>query len=137
MYSCGAWPGAAQVLFALALARHGPGEGWLVVVQGVREQEEMAAELEAWGEEALPVPEVHRGGNGVRPDSDLEAEWLGSLARFVGQPKPRIVIVTEGVLRTRQQTQRQSEKVYGELRQVWCLTHFRLLRIWFLRDIGR
>jgi transcription-repair coupling factor (superfamily II helicase) len=73
-----------------------------VVVQSVREQEEMAAELEAWGEEALLIPEVHRGGEGVRPDSDLEAEWLGSLARLVGQPKPRLVIVTEGVLRAKQ-----------------------------------
>ena len=102
VYSCGAWPGAAQVLLALALARHRQGAGWLVVVQSVREQEEMAAELEAWGEEALLIPEVHRGGEGVRPDSDLEAEWLGSLARLVGQPKPRLVIVTEGVLRAKQ-----------------------------------
>ena len=56
VYSCGAWPGAAQVLLALALARHRQGAGWLVVVQSVREQEEMASELEAWGEEPLLVP---------------------------------------------------------------------------------
>ena len=102
VYSCGAWPGAAQVLLALALARHRQGVGWLVVVQSVREQEEMASELEAWGEEPLLVPEAHRGSEGVRPDPDLEAEWLGALGRLVQEPQPRLVIVTEAVLQAKQ-----------------------------------
>ena len=102
VYSCGAWPGAAQVLLALALSRHRQGAGWLVVVQSVREQEEMASELEAWGEEPLLVPEAHRGSEGVRPDPDLEAEWLGALGRLVQEPKPRLVIVTEAVLQAKQ-----------------------------------
>ena len=102
VYTCGEWPGAAQVLLALALVRNRTGSGWLVVVESVRDQEEMASELEAWGEDPLLVPEMHRGGEGVRADPDLEAEWLGALARLVGERKPRLVIITEGVLRAKQ-----------------------------------
>ena len=110
MYTCGEWPGAAQVLLALALVQNRTGSGWLVVVGSVREQEEMASELEAWGENPLLVPEVHRGGEGVRADPDLEAEWLGALGRLVGESKPRLVIVTEGVLKAKQPDPRAVKK---------------------------
>ena len=76
----------------------------------MREQEEMASELEAWGENPLLVPEVHRGGEGVRADPDLEAEWLGALGRLVGESKPRLVIVTEGVLKAKQPDPREVKK---------------------------
>ena len=110
MYTCVEWPGAAQVLLALALVQNRTGSGWLVVVGSVREQEEMASELEAWGENPLLVPEVHRGGEGVRADPDLEAEWLGALGRLVGESKPRLVIVTEGVLKAKQPDPRAVKK---------------------------
>ena len=64
----------------------------------MREQEELASEIEAWGGEVLIIPGAHRGEERVRPDPDLEAEWLGSLARMVQGTKPRCVLVTERVL---------------------------------------
>lgn len=102
VYSCGEWPESAQVLLAVALSQYRRGKGWLVVVESVREQEEMAAELEAWGEKPLLIPERHGGGEGVRPDPDLEAEWLGALGKLVGKERPALLIVTQGVLRAKQ-----------------------------------
>ena len=74
-------------------------EGWLVVVEGPKAQEELAAELEAWGGEPLVIPEAYRGENKVRPDPDLQAEWIGALGRCLAKPQPRLILVTAQVLR--------------------------------------
>ena len=72
--------------------------GWLIVAGSVRQQEELAGEIEAWGGRCLVIPEAFRGSETVKADPDLEAEWLGSLASLVGQDRPSLVLVTEGVL---------------------------------------
>ena len=74
-------------------------EGWLLVVEGPKEQEELAAEIEAWGGEPLVIPEAYRGDEKVRPDPDLQAEWIGSLGRCLTNPPPRLIVVTARVLR--------------------------------------
>jgi len=68
------------------------------VAGSVRQQEELAGEIEAWGGRCLVIPEAFRGSETVKADPDLEAEWLGSLASLVGQDRPSLVLVTEGVL---------------------------------------
>jgi transcription-repair coupling factor (superfamily II helicase) len=70
----------------------------MVVAESVRHQEELAAEIEAWGGEVVVVPEAFRGTEKVKPDPDLEAEWIGSLARLTEPDRPRIVVVTNRVL---------------------------------------
>jgi len=92
------WPASAQALVATVISQDKKGRSWLVVAGSVREQEELASEIEAWGGEVLIIPEAHRGEERVRPDPDLEAEWLGSLACLVQGKKPGLVIVTERVL---------------------------------------
>ncbi|NCZ52608.1 MAG: hypothetical protein EBY81_01705, partial [Verrucomicrobia bacterium] len=96
--SVAGWPSGAQALAAVVLAEDKKMRGWVVVAGSVREQEEIASQIEAWGGDALVVPEAHRGKEGVRPDADLEAEWLGSLARLTLEERPRCVVVTEQVL---------------------------------------
>ena len=95
--SLAGWPSGAQALAAVVLAQDKKIAGCLVVAGGVREQDEMAAQMEAWGGDILLVPEAHRGKEGVRPDADLEAEWLGALARLTSKDKPRGVVVTDQV----------------------------------------
>ncbi len=96
--SVAGWPSGAQALAAVVLAEDKKMQGWVVVTGSVREQEEIASQIEAWGGDVLVVPEAHRGKEGVRPDADLEAEWLGSLARLTLEERPRCVVVTEQVL---------------------------------------
>ncbi|NBT89279.1 MAG: transcription-repair coupling factor [Verrucomicrobia bacterium] len=83
---------------AVLLAGRTTGPGWLVVAENVRQQEELAAEIESWGGEAVLVPEAFRGSDKVRPDPDLEAEWVASLARLLDPGRPRIVVVTQRVM---------------------------------------
>ena len=71
------WPASAQALAATVISQDKKGRSWLVVAGSVREQEELASEIEAWGGEVLIIPEAHRGEERVRADPDLEAEWLG------------------------------------------------------------
>ena len=97
-WSFAGWPTGAQALAAVILARRQTSPGWLVVAENIREQEELAAEIESWGGEVLVVPEAFRGSENVKPDPDLEAEWTGSLARFTESDRPRLVVVTERVL---------------------------------------
>ena len=97
-WSFAGWPTGAQALAAVLLARRSQVSGWLVVCENVRQQEDIAAEIEAWGERCLVIPEAFRGSEKVHPDPDLEAEWIGSLAALLGPDRPRIVLVTESVL---------------------------------------
>jgi transcription-repair coupling factor (superfamily II helicase) len=85
-------------LAAVLLSRRSGAPGWLVVAEHVRQQEELAAEIESWGGDCVVVPEAFRGTEKVKPDPDLEAEWMGSLARLTEAERPRLVVVTERVL---------------------------------------
>ena len=69
-----------------------------MVAEHVRQQEELAAEIESWGGDCVVVPEAFRGTEKVKPDPDLEAEWMGSLARLSEPERPRLVVVTGRVL---------------------------------------
>jgi len=97
-WSIAGWPTGAQALAAVLLANRRESSGWLLVCENVRHQEEVAAEVESWGGRCLVIPEAFRGSEKVRPDPDLEAEWIGSLAELLQPERPRIVLVTEAVL---------------------------------------
>ena len=86
---------------AVILAQRESAPGWVLVAEHVRQQEELAAEIEAWGGEAMVVPEAFRGTEKVKPDPGLEAEWVASLARLTEPNRPRLVLVTERVLSER------------------------------------
>ena len=47
---------------AAILSKRNSGSGWLLVAENVRQQEELAAEIESWGQDAvvLVVSVVHR-----------------------------------------------------------------------------
>ena len=47
--SVAGWPSGAQALAAVVLAEDKKMRGWVVVTSSVREQEEMASQIEAWG----------------------------------------------------------------------------------------
>jgi len=98
VWSFSGWPSGAQALAAVLLSRRSGAPGWLVVAEHVRQQEELAAEIESWGGDCVVVPEAFRGTEKVKPDPDLEAEWMGSLARLTESERPRLVVVTERVL---------------------------------------
>ena len=98
VWSFAGWPTGAQALAAVLLSRRSVAPGWLVVAEHVRQQEELAAEIESWGGDCVVVPEAFRGTEKVKPDPDLEAEWMGSLARLTEVDRPRLVVVTERVL---------------------------------------
>ena len=84
---------------AVNLVPQSKNDGWLIVTSGPKEQEELAAEIEAWGGEPLVIPEAYRGEENIRPDPDLQAEWIGSLGRCLATPSPRLILVTAQVLR--------------------------------------
>ncbi|NBR45532.1 MAG: transcription-repair coupling factor [Verrucomicrobia bacterium] len=98
VWSFAGWPTGAQALAAQILAQRKGSPGWVLVAEHIRQQEELAAEIESWGGEVVVIPEAFRGSEKVRPDPDLEAEWVGSLARLTEQSSPRLVLVTERVL---------------------------------------
>ena len=98
VWSFAGWPSGAQALAAVILSRREGSPGWLVVTESVRQQEDLAAEIESWGGDAVVVPEAFRGSDNVKPDPDLEAEWMGSLVRLTTSNRPRLVLVTEKVL---------------------------------------
>ena len=90
---------SANAFLAVTLISVSQKAGWLVVARGPKEQEEMASEIEAWGGDPLVIPEAYRGEEKVRPDPDLQAEWIGALGRCLENPRPRLILVTEQVLR--------------------------------------
>ena len=114
-WSFAGWSTGAQALAAVLLAQRAGVEGWLLVCENIRHQEELAAEIEAWGGRCLVIPEAFRGSEKVRPDPDLEAEWIGALAGLVETERPKTVMVTEAVLG---ETLPSKDWVKGSLKKV-------------------
>ena len=83
---------------AVTLAQRESAPGWVLVAEHVRQQEELAAEIESWGQDAVVLPEAFRGSENVRPDPELEAEWVGALGRLTATYRPQLCIVTERIL---------------------------------------
>ena len=108
---------SAMAFLAVNLVKESKKKGWLVVVQGAKEQEELAAEIEAWGGDPLVIPEAYRGSEKVHPDADLQAEWIGALGRCLETPRPKLILVTEQVLQERHPT---PDLVAQGLRQIRC-----------------
>jgi len=96
-WSFSGWPVGAQALATAILSKRSNGSGWLLVAENVRQQEELAAEIESWGQDPVVLPEAFRGSENVRPDPELEAEWVGALARLTGSQRPRLCVVTERI----------------------------------------
>jgi len=97
IWSFAGWPSGAQALAAVILSQRSGAPGWCLVAENVRQQEDLAAEIESWGGEAVVAPEAFRGTDQVKPDPDLEAEWTGALARLTEPDRPRLVVLTERV----------------------------------------
>ena len=65
VWSFDGWPAGAQALAAAILSKRATSGGWLILTENVRQQEELAAEIEAWGQEAVVIPEAFRGSDNV------------------------------------------------------------------------
>ena len=77
-------PPSAQAFVLAALARHAPQQVFLALVPGVKAQEELANDLEAWGAPPLFFPQVESPTPETLPDPETSAERLSALTRLVG-----------------------------------------------------
>jgi transcription-repair coupling factor (superfamily II helicase) len=82
--SLGHLPASAQAFLLAALARHAPAKIFLAVVPGVKMQEELASDLEAWGAPYLFFPQVESPTAEMLPDPETSAERLAALGRLGG-----------------------------------------------------
>ena len=86
--SIGHLPASAQAFVLAALARLAPKQTFLALVLGVKAQEELANDLEAWGASHLFFPQVELPTAETLPDPEASAERLGALtklsAKFTG-----------------------------------------------------
>lgn len=93
----GGMPVAAQAFVAACLWRRDEERTMLVVAEGVKAQEELANDLEAWGVPVIYVPEVLAVGGEALPDLDAQAE-LGAALRRLTASRSGVVLATAGML---------------------------------------
>ncbi len=86
--SLGHLPASAQAFVLAALARLAPKQTFLALTPGVKSQEELANDLEAWDAPHLFFPQVEAPTAETLPDPEVSAERLSALGRlasgFVG-----------------------------------------------------
>ena len=75
-------PASAQAFVVAGLARHAPEKLFLALVPGVKAQEELASDLEAWGAPLLFVPQIDLPTAETLPDPEASAERLAALTRL-------------------------------------------------------
>jgi len=80
--SLGHLPGPAQAFVLAALAKHAPDRCFLASVSGVKAQEELANDLEAWQATLLFFPQVETPTAETLPDPETAAERLAALNRL-------------------------------------------------------
>ena len=80
--SLGHLPSSAQAFVLAGLARHGTKQTFLALVPGVKAQEELANDLEAWGAPNLFFPQVEAPVAGALPDPEAAAERLAALNKL-------------------------------------------------------
>ncbi len=74
-------PASAQAFVLAGLAQHAPGNTILALAPGIKAQEELASDLEAWGASALFFPQTEEG-EGAVPDPEAIAERLSVLGKL-------------------------------------------------------
>ena len=87
-------PASAQAFVLAALAHIAPKRTFLALTPGVKAQEELANDLEAWSAPALFVPQVETPTAETLPDPETTAERLSALSRL-GPRFTGIVLATE------------------------------------------
>ena len=90
----GRLPASAQAFVLAALARHAPKKVFLALAPGVKAQEELASDLEAWGAPHLFFPQLETPTAETEPDPEMSAERLAVLGRLAAGV-PGIVVTTE------------------------------------------
>ncbi len=80
--SLGSLPASAQAFVLAGLARHAPKRTFLALAPGVKTQEELANDLEAWGAPNLFFPQVEAPVTGTLPDPEASAERLAALTKL-------------------------------------------------------
>src|SRR5271170_4374576 len=80
--SLGHLPASAQAFVLAALARLAPKQAFLAWTPGVKAQEELANDLEAWDAPHLFFPQVEAPTAETLPDPEASAERLSALSRL-------------------------------------------------------
>jgi len=80
--SLGSLPTSAQAFVLAALARLAPKQTFLALAQGVKAQEELANDLEAWAAPHLFFPQIEVPTAETLPDPEASAERLSALNRL-------------------------------------------------------
>jgi transcription-repair coupling factor (superfamily II helicase) len=75
-------PASAQAFVLAGLARHAPKQIFLALAPGVKAQEELANDLEAWGAPYLFFPQVETPSKETLPDPESSAERLAALSKL-------------------------------------------------------
>jgi transcription-repair coupling factor (superfamily II helicase) len=75
-------PGSAQAFVLAALTRHAPEQVFLALTPGVKAQEELANDLEAWRAAHLFFPQIEAPTAETLPDPEASAERLAALTRL-------------------------------------------------------
>jgi len=77
-------PASAQAFVLAGLTRQAPKKLFLALVPGVKAQEELASDLEAWGASHLFFPQIETPTAETLPDPEASAECLAALSRLAG-----------------------------------------------------
>jgi len=80
--SLGHLPASAQAFVLAGLTRHAPQRTFLALAPGVKAQEELANDLEAWGAPHLFFPQVEAPTAETLPDPEVSAERLAALTKL-------------------------------------------------------
>jgi transcription-repair coupling factor (superfamily II helicase) len=80
--SLGHLPAAAQAFVLAGLARLAPKKTFLALASGVKTQEELANDLDAWSAPNLFFPQVDAPIEGALPDPEASAERLSALTKL-------------------------------------------------------
>ncbi len=92
--SLGHLPASAQAFVLAGLARQDPKQTFLALAPGVKAQEELANDLEAWEAPHLFFPQVEVPTPETLPDPEASAERLSALVRL-GSGFAGVVLATE------------------------------------------
>ena len=93
-FSLGHLPASAQAFVLAGLARQDPKQIFLAIAPGVKAQEELANDLEAWEAPHLFFPQVEAPTAETLPDPEASAERLSALGRL-GSGFLGVVLTTE------------------------------------------
>ncbi|HUB68101.1 MAG TPA: transcription-repair coupling factor [Candidatus Methylacidiphilales bacterium] len=124
-------PTPAQAFVLAGLAHHAPERTFLALTPGIKAQEELANDLEAWNAPHLFLPQIESPTAETLPDPETSAEVLAALnrlaANFAGivlataraaeQPLPPPDVLRKRRLRLLKNTRYDRDKLLDQLRE--------------------